>query len=122
MIPENINIHVYHHADPQMAYVIRLLEATYKKEAKDMAALDDQITQLAQKVAANTSGINSAETTISGLAKLLADAIASAANGGATDAQLAQLQSLQATLDTDDAGLAAAIVAGTSAAPTAPTT
>lgn len=92
----------------RLGRIERLLVLNLNLSEKEMTALTDLQTQ----VASNTSVIKSAETLLSGLAAALAAAIA--AQQGGDDG--AALQALQAQLSTDDAGLAAAVVANTPAA------
>ena len=84
-----------------------------------MAAIDDQLDALTAQVTANTTVTGSALVLIQGFAAQLAAAIAAATAAGATPAQLKRLVDLQAAVKTSDDDLAAAVAAGTPAAPPA---
>ena len=84
-----------------------------------MAAIDDKITALQTEVANQTTVDNSAIALLQGLSKQLADALAAAANAGATPAQLQALTDLQTTLAANDTSLATAVSANTAPAPPA---
>lgn len=75
------------------------------------AALD----QLQTDVTAGTTIKGSVITLLTGLKTQLDAAIAALANGGVSDAQLAQLKALSGSLETDAADYAAAILANTPA-------
>ena len=112
--------HLNQRLDAMQAQLNRIETAITKlstQEHKDMTVTSAALDALSTTVTANTSAIASAEATMSGLATALAAAIANAAANGATPAQLAQIQAMQTSLQNDDAGLAAAIVANTPAAP-----
>lgn len=96
----------------KLARIENLLVHITGQTEREMTALTD----LQTRVASNTTVIESAETLLSGLAAQLEAAIAAQKNGD----DGAALQALQAQLSTDDAGLAAAVVANTPAAPPAP--
>ncbi len=83
--------------------------------AKTQQAIDELTTTVADE----TTVIESAVTLIGGFAQRLADAIASASNAGATDAQLSSLSDLKTAMVTEKQRLADAVVANTPAAPTA---
>jgi hypothetical protein len=90
------------------------------KETKDMAALDDDIAQLQNDLIADTSAENSAITLIQAIPGMITTAVNAALAAGATPAQLAALKTLSATLEANTGNLAAAVVAGTTAAVAAP--
>ena len=78
-----------------------------------MAALDDAIANLKDKVAAHITVEHSLETLAAGLNQQLKDAIAAAAAAGATPAQLQVLNDMAATVEAETANLTAAVVANT---------
>jgi hypothetical protein len=109
MDPMRIEVHVYHHQDPEISTVLQQmsqkLDSIQTKETHIMAALD----ALTAQVAANTTVEGSALTLIQGLAAQLAAA-------GSNPTALAALQT---QLKTSADALAAAVAANTPA--TAPT-
>lgn len=88
-----------------------------KRFNKMSAELDQAIADLQTAVTADTDAVNSAETLMTNLSQLLADAIAAAQNAGATPAQLQALSDLQAAVSSNASGLAASVAANTPAAP-----
>ena len=72
---------------------------------------------LTSEVANNTTVIGSAITLINGFAAQLAEAIAAALAQGATPEQLAALDALNTSLNTNAADLAAAVAANIPPAP-----
>lgn len=88
------------------------------EEIKHMGnVLDTKLSALEDAVAAETSVTQSAVTLITGLAEQLQTAIDDAKNSGATDVQLAALDSLAAKIVVSSAALSDAIAANTPAAP-----
>lgn len=76
-----------------------------------MAAIDDELTQLAAQVDA-TKGVDaSAKMLIDGFAAKLAAAVAAAVAAGATPAELQQITDLQGALKTSSDDLAASVAA-----------
>jgi hypothetical protein len=87
---------------------------------EEMAALDDQITQLTAQVKSNTDAEDSGTIVINKIPQFITDAVNAALAKGATPAQLQALTDLATTLKAHADPLAAAIVANTPAAPPAP--
>lgn len=83
-----------------------------------MAKIDDEIAALQAEVTRETDVVASAVTLINGIQARIDAAVAAASAAGATDAQLASIQAVSDSLKTNDDSLAAAVVAGTPAAPT----
>lgn len=100
-----ITINVYHHADPQMGYVIRLLEAILRKEIKMATNIDELITDAQDESTVDDSVI-----------ALLNNISAQLAAAGTDQAKLDQLKTL---IDGNKSKIAAAVVANTPAAPVA---
>ena len=75
--------------------------------------LDDSIKDLTNKVSAETTVDASAVAALTGIAKLLADALAAAAAAGATPVQLQSLTDLSTTMTANRDALAAAVTANT---------
>ena len=75
--------------------------------------LDDSIKDLTKKVSAETTVDASAVAALTGIAKLLADALAAAAAAGATPVQLQSLTDLSTTMTANNDALAAAVTANT---------
>ena len=88
-----------------------------RRLTKIMSALDDAITALTNEVTEETTVEQSALTLIQGIPALIASAVTAALAAGATPAQLKSITDLQAKLAANDSELAAAVAAGTSAAP-----
>ena len=82
-----------------------------------MSELDDKILALTAEIANDTTVIGSAITLINGFAAQLAEAIAAALAQGATPEQLAALDALNTSLNTNAADLAAAVAANIPPAP-----
>jgi len=82
-----------------------------------MSELENRIVALTAEVANNTTVIGSAITLINGFAAQLAEAIAAALAQGATPEQLAALDALNTSLNTNAADLAAAVAANIPPAP-----
>ena len=80
---------------------------------KIMATLKELVDGLSAKVAANTTVIGSVEQLLTNIAAVIADLKTQLQNAGVDPAILTQIDALQKTLDTDDAGLAAAVLANT---------
>ena len=93
---------VLHPSQAQLDRIEHKLDKLLTGASKEMSGLDT----LAANVKRNTDVIASAKQVLAGLAQQIRDA-------GTNEAKLT---ALAATLDTDDAGLAAAIAAGTPAA------
>lgn len=104
-----------HHADRDSALVAALHHI-----GNIMSAIDDSIKTLTDTVAAQTTVDASAVAALSGLAKMLADALGAAAAAGATPAQLQALTDLSASISANNAGLATAVAANTPAPAPAP--
>ena len=81
-----------------------------------MAVIDDSITALQADVTAQTTVLTSVQTFTAGIPAMIQTAVNSALAQGATPAQLQALTDLKTGLETNTAGFAAAIVAGTPAA------
>ena len=105
----------------QLNRIEAAIAALSTQEHKDMSATDDAITALTAEVSADTDVVSSSTTAITTLVGLYQAAIAAAAAGGATPAQLAQLTALDATMKANNgiavSNLAAATATGTPAAP-----
>lgn len=78
-----------------------------------MSLLDDAITDLKAKVAAETTIVASAVTLLNGIQARIEAAVAAALEKGASPEQLADLTSLSATLSTETAALSDAVAANT---------
>jgi len=89
---------------------------TQQGEVKQMAVIDDSITALQADVTAQTTVLTSVQTFTAGIPAMIQTAVNSALAQGATPAQLQALTDLKTGLETNTAGFAAAIVAGTPAA------
>lgn len=76
-----------------------------------MSVLDDKIATLTQDVTDENTIIDSAITLISGIPKLISDAVAVAIAAGATPAQLQGLTDLATSIEAKKTSLAAAISA-----------
>lgn len=116
-------VHV-HQIDPELLKTLnRFINAfeqgipIIKRFIEMSAELDTAITTLQGDVAGLTDVVASAEALMTNLSQLLADAIAAAANAGATPAQLQALTDLHTAVSDNEAGLAAAVAANTPAAP-----
>jgi len=92
------------------------LDALILQGTENMAALDDAIQTLNDRVTENTTIVGSTKVFIAGLFQQLMDALAAASNAGATPAQLQKLTELAAAVKANDDDLAAAITANTPAA------
>ena len=101
--------------EQQLAVVLHMLRRQENEIMATQADFDAAITDLNVKVTANTSGMASAEQAMDGLTALLKAALATP---GGTDAQLAAVKAAVATIDANNTGLAASVVANTPAAPT----
>ena len=99
-----------HHAECDSALV-----AVLNHIGKIMSAIDDSIKALTDTVAAQTTVDASAVAALSGIAKMLKDALAAASSAGATPAQLQSLTDLSASISANNAGLATAVTANTPA-------
>jgi chromosome segregation ATPase len=92
---------------------IDLLTTTLNQESKQMAKLDDDIAALQAEVAQETSVTESAIALLDGIPKMIADAVAAAQAAGATPEQLAAIEALSTSLQTQTTNLAAAVAANT---------
>lgn len=81
--------------------------------------MDQEIAALQAEVTAQTTVDQSALTLIQGFGARLDAAVAAATAAGATPAQLASITALTASIKANDDALAAAVLAGTPAAPPA---
>jgi hypothetical protein len=89
------------------------------REFRSMATeFEDKLAILATDMAAQTTVVTTVQTFIAGLSTQLSDALASAANSGATPAQLAALTDLDTAIKANSAALVAA--AQTNIAPERP--
>lgn len=90
------------------------------KGTRNMAALDDGLNAALAKAKAETTVLASVQAYVITLKQQLTDALAAAANAGATPEQLATVQQINDTLDANAA--AAAVITNTPAATDAPST
>jgi len=97
-----------------------ILSALIEKGTLNMAALDDGLNAALAKAKAETTILGSLQAFVNGLKQQLTDALAAAANAGATPEQLALVQQINDTLDANAA--AAAVIENTPAATDAPAT
>lgn len=97
--------------------LLRQLTTANAKDAKQMAAIDDELTALQTSVTNNTNATTAAEALIGGISAQIAAAVAAAQAAGATPAQLAEITALQTSIDTNTTGLAAAVTANTTPPP-----
>lgn len=81
-----------------------------------MAAIDDKLAELLQKVTDEDTEIDSAITFINGVPALVQAAVATATAQGATPAQLQAFTDLGALMDKKKADIAAALAANTPSA------
>lgn len=88
-----------------------------QEEMEEMTALDDQITQLQQDVANETSVTQSAVTMINGIAQQIQDAVQQALSQGATQDQLQALTDLGTAISNQSTALAQAVQQNTPPAP-----
>jgi phosphoglycerate dehydrogenase-like enzyme len=88
-----------------------------KTEITTLTELEDKVTALEQKVAAENTVIDSAKALIVQENQLLKDALAA---GGTNAAVVARVQALADSIDAKSTDLAAAVVANTPAAPAPP--
>jgi chromosome segregation ATPase len=98
--------------EEKLNHILHRLEELERK----MSKLDDSITALTTEVANLTTVDASAEALIAGIPALIQTAVNTALAAGATPAQLQALSDLTASLQKNDATLAAAVVASTPAA------
>lgn len=84
---------------------------------REMSVLDDEIAQLQQDVTEDTNAVNAAVTLINGIGDQIKAAVDAALAQGATPAQLQALTDLHTSLSAETQSLAAAVAAGTPAAP-----
>jgi hypothetical protein len=118
-----LDIHLYFHAGEEvrkaLAELIRSnhqLTGDFAKMAQDIQSTLDELTaSVNQETTVNQSAI----TLIQGIPALISAAVAAAQAAGATPAQLQAFEDLNTKITANASGLAAAVTAGTSAAPTA---
>ena len=99
--------------EQQLASVLTSLHQMGVQIVATQADFDAAIADLQAKVTADTNATTAAETLLTDLTALLKNALAST---GGTDAQLAAVKAAVASIDTNNAGLAAAVTANTPAA------
>jgi hypothetical protein len=92
---------------------ISILLATLSNVRGTMAKLDDDIAALQAEVTQETSVTESAIALLDGIPKMIADAVAAAQAAGATPEQLAAIEALSTSLQTQTTNLAAAVAANT---------
>jgi DNA repair exonuclease SbcCD ATPase subunit len=113
-----VNVYLHEHesggkAESQLDRLEQILRQVRTYLEKNMALLDDKISELTTQVEQNTSVTASGAAVIRGFAQLLADAIAAATAAGASAAQLAKLTELQTAIGASASDLAAAIAENT---------
>ena len=112
-----MKIHVYHHfpttSDPPPPWVAALKQEIMNMSGQIQAGIDALRVQVER--------IDTVEDSIlllvTGLSEQLRAALEAAQNAGATPAQLAELETLRSTLETQATSLEAAVVSNTPAAP-----
>jgi hypothetical protein len=114
-----LRIDVYHHAahedDDDNSSLTRILMAVTRLEKK-MAALDEALTALTQKVTDENTVIDGAIVFIGGIPALIKSAVDAALAQGATPTQLQAMTDLGTSIQNKKDALAAALVAGTPSA------
>lgn len=120
--PSRIDVHVHIEPNSQiLAKLDQILAAVAgvtkleQQEIITLTELEDKVTALETKVAAEGDVITSAETLLTSINQMLKDALA---GGGSPAAVVARVQALADSVDAKTAELAASVAANTPAAPT----
>jgi hypothetical protein len=106
-----ININIVSKQDPAILTLLSTIQQGIEEIKIKMSVLDDKIATLTQDVTDENTIIDSAITLISGIPKLISDAVAVAIAAGATPAQLQGLTDLATSIEAKKTSLAAAISA-----------
>jgi hypothetical protein len=122
----DINVWIHGAPDPRMDQVLGQLAtlggqvaqvlAALAKEAQLMAQIDDELTDVATKVAAEGGVIDSAAALLNGIQGRIDAAVAAALAAGATQTQLQAVTDLSTGIGNKTDELSAAVLAGTPAA------